>query len=637
MSLGPRMNFEKSARRSTREDCGTVLASRSEIRNTDSVWRAALIVLCVIAVGITIAVEIDGLGAGSRAWFGFWDANAATSGHPYTIAIAQPRPGGASANAGLRDGDLIDLRDQSLRSRVAAAYQPMATQPTRLNVRRDGLLVPVTVTGSTSWEGAPAWKLPTQISRPLSGFWFVGCALLIAFRRRSDRDARILALVLLCVTYTVLDPSALVIPNGALSLVFSVVARACEAAAASLLVLLSSHFGSPSKTRTILSRVAYTAIVIGFAGDLAGVIGLATLWIDPVPFIFRISALRGTVDVVVWALVTSCAIAAVTQTTAERRPRTAWLLLPLPVAILTSNAVSTLLIIVKSWFANIAVILLSSVIVLLSAWIVTYALLKRRVLDVEFVLGRTLVVATVSLIVVSAFVLLEWLLGTVLAGVSHATGLVANAGLALVLGLSLNAIHKRVDSFIDAVLFRKRHEDERALLDFSKEAAYVTDPDALLDRTIANIRHHTDAHSAAVLLDGDGAYSAARSFGASLPAISENDAAILALKTWHKPVDPHHYQTDLPGALAVPMIARGRLIGVLQLGERAGGEAYAPDEVEAIAQFAHGVGSALDSLCATNRSSVAALERTLNVISESLVTLARETASLRGELREKAP
>lgn len=170
------------------------------------------------------------------------------------------------------------------------------------------------------------------------------------------------------------------------------------------------------------------------------------------------------------------------------------------------------------------------------------------VLDFEFILGRTLVVATISLIVVVAFILLEWLLGTVLSNVSHATGVAANAALALVLGLSMRYIHRRVDTFVDSVLFHKRHEDERALIDFSN------------------------------------------------PAVNENDEAILAFKTWHRAIDPHRYHTVVSGALALPMLARGRLDGILLLGERAGGEAYAPDEVEALSQFAHGVGSALDRL-----------------------------------------
>ena len=38
---------------------------------------------------------------------------------------------------------------------------------------------------------------------------------------------------------------------------------------------------------------------------------------------------------------------------------------------------------------------------------------------------------------------------------------------------------------------------------------------------------------------------------------------------------------------------------VLLLGERAGGEAYAPDEVEALSQLANGVGSALEALSLT--------------------------------------
>jgi hypothetical protein len=54
--------------------------------------------------------------------------------------------------------------------------------------------------------------------------------------------------------------------------------------------------------------------------------------------------------------------------------------------------------------------------VLLGALFVTFALLRRRVIDIGFVVSRTIVVAIVSLVVVVAFVLLEWVLGAVLAG-----------------------------------------------------------------------------------------------------------------------------------------------------------------------------------------------------------------------------
>jgi GAF domain-containing protein len=78
--------------------------------------------------------------------------------------------------------------------------------------------------------------------------------------------------------------------------------------------------------------------------------------------------------------------------------------------------------------------------------------------------------------------------------------------------------------------------------------------------------------------------------------VDANDAAVLALQTWHKPLDPHAYDSALQGDLALPMVGRGQLLGLLLCGERAGGEAYAPVEIDALAQFAQGVGSAFDGL-----------------------------------------
>ena len=72
-----------------------------------------------------------------------------------------------------------------------------------------------------------------------------------------------------------------------------------------------------------------------------------------------------------------------------------------------------------------------------------------------------------------------------------------------------------------------------------------------------------------------------------------------------------NYGTRLSGALALPMLSRGRLLGILVLGERAGGEAYAPDEVEALSQFARGVGSSLDALAGADADSIHALRETI--------------------------
>lgn len=561
-----------------------------------------MLALCALGLLIVFFDAADIYGLGSRPWRGFWDATVLTTGQPYTTTT-QPRPDGATTTAGIRTGDVIDLREQTLGARYAWIYELMATQPTTLVVHRGNRRFTANVVGSTAFEGPWAIKVTALLATQIAAMFFLGCATLVALRQADSQVARVVAFVLLLQVGQLLGPQVSV-PNAALSFFFQLFNTSCVFASSWLLVNLASRFGTRNAWRRSIEWCAYALSALAFSISIASVVGLGTLWFDPLSF-FGPAINSTTWHSLVWSFlffaslltIIAAAGAAVASTDRSERMRAAWLLLPLPIAFALKSIVSLSSLLNPSWFLFSGTLVGGSLASLLGALAVTYALLKRRVLDFEFILGRTLVVATISLMVVVAFVLLEWLLGTVLSNVGHLTGIVANAALALVLGLSLRYIHQRVDTFVDAVLFRKRHEDERALLDFSKEAAYVTDLNVLVDAALGKVHRHTDARSASLLIDGDGSYSAIRSFGdVNELAVSENDEAILSLKTWHKPIDPHHYSTALRGALALPMLARGRLTAILLLGERAGGEAYAPDEIEALSQFAYGVGSALDAL-----------------------------------------
>ena len=102
--------------------------------------------------------------------------------------------------------------------------------------------------------------------------------------------------------------------------------------------------------------------------------------------------------------------------------------------------------------------------------------------------------------------------------------------------------------------------------------------------------------STSILLDARGRYGDA----------DENDPAIVSLRAWHRPVDLHITESRLRGEFAYPMVARGRLSGVLVLGPERNAEPYAPDESDAIAHLAHAAGMALDalSLRSTDRNGV---------------------------------
>lgn len=253
----------------------------------------------------------------------------------------------------------------------------------------------------------------------------------------------------------------------------------------------------------------------------------------------------------------------------------------------------------------------------------TYSVVNRRLLDIGFVLNRAAVFSVVSIIVIAVFVLVEWALGGWLSTASHATNLLVAGGLALSLGLSMHQIHHRVDSFVDRAFFSKRRRDQDAILAFSREAAYVTDRDVLLERTEEILLAHADASSVAILIDDRrGRYG----------EVSENDAAVLALRVHHAVLDLHGVSTAIAGDYALPMVSRGRVLGVLVLGPKRSHESYAPDELETVLRLAHAVGSALDVLVQSGATDP--MLARLDAICEAQATMTKALAALSAVLTD---
>jgi hypothetical protein len=587
-------------------------------------WQWLLPALCAAAFISSLCLFVSAFGLIVRPWLGYWDSLTVPTGQPFIVRIDQSVAGGATSRAGVRDGDRIDLRDLNSYERAALFFQPLTTKPVTLVIRRGDKTLAARVVPSTQYEAESFSKVVPNALLFVADLWITGCALLVGLRRWRTREGRLLCLMLLAfVGAANFGSTALAIPSSVLYLIGGIFS-ACTAL---LPVILAAGFGTRSIVRKLLELGSFAAVALSLFGYAASALGIYNAAIDPLPFVYGGWRLFYTLPYALALITVSEAIATAVK---SERARAAWLLLPLPISLLLYTVAEQLTANAPTWegFMILSAVAVGSM--LAGAAAVTYALLKRRVLDLGFVIGRALVVACISAIVVVSFVLLEWLLGTVLASASHATGLVANAALALVLGLSMSFIHKRVDGFVDFVFFHKRHQDEIALRDFAGEAAFVTDPADLLDLVIETVRVRTDASAAAVILDFGGRFSPARWFGESPAEASENDALILALKAKHAPVDPHRYATALFGDLAFPLSSRGRLLGILLCGARTSGEAYSPDEVDALREMSQGVGSALGLLERADgaQSRDDAILTELRALRTSVDALARERDAL---------
>ena len=223
----------------------------------------------------------------------------------------------------------------------------------------------------------------------------------------------------------------------------------------------------------------------------------------------------------------------------------------------------------SSYTVSIIVGLVSTLVLLTAPVALTYAALSRRLIDVGFFLNRAAVFTIVSAIVIGAFILAEWAAGAWLASTTHATSAIIGMVVALCLGISLRYIHRYVERFVDRVFFRKRHEDESALLRFAHEASYISDRSTLLERAVQTVKEHTSADEAAILVR-DGTASYAFATDGRQARVGENDQGIVALRAWNKPIDLHGFpNSQLRGEFAFPMISRGDLVGALICGPSA--------------------------------------------------------------------
>jgi hypothetical protein len=234
----------------------------------------------------------------------------------------------------------------------------------------------------------------------------------------------------------------------------------------------------------------------------------------------------------------------------------------------------------------------------------SYVILRHRVLDIGFVINRAAVYTAVSLIIVGAFIVFEWLLTHVVeAGGTASTAL--QLGAALALGLSARFIHTHVDRYIDDLFFRDRHLAEAAIRRFAHEALLITDADDLAAKTVDVAQEKARLSAVAYYIRQDGRYVPIHSTFQYAPDVSENDYAVLDMRTWHQRIELLDRRSQVPGEIAFPMIVRGNLAGFLACGAKTTHEALAPDESDALALLARDAGISFDSL------RVHALEREL--------------------------
>ena len=222
-----------------------------------------------------------------------------------------------------------------------------------------------------------------------------------------------------------------------------------------------------------------------------------------------------------------------------------------------------------------------------------YALLRLRLVSIAIVFDRALVYGLVTTLVVgvvaavNSVVLRETL--------PPGAGLALQVVVPLALGIVLGRVRQYLDRVVERVFFRAKYLAEKALRSFARRAGHFDETAALVESAAAEIRRATGAPSLALYSEGkrgcvrlsilgDGAYP---------ETLAVDDAALVALRADHKPLDLEALESALGSDGAVfPMMVLGNLRGLVVVANRPG-EHFGPDERKLLLYVAREVGAAL--------------------------------------------
>jgi hypothetical protein len=223
---------------------------------------------------------------------------------------------------------------------------------------------------------------------------------------------------------------------------------------------------------------------------------------------------------------------------------------------------------------------------------VAYAVLRHRVIDVRFVIGRSLVVVTVAAIVTIIVIAVDWLFSAKLPSSRFETA--TYFAIALLIGLSLNWARQRIGKTIDSLFFRqwsRSQEQADTIADVIRHSMSKAD---LYEPLTSGIQSAFSLTSVALFERvEDGGFVRVVADGwptGTIWHILPDDPLIKRADNRLRVVDIDSIQwgaSDLPSGLArpavlIPLVAGRRVLAILLLGAHENGTALAPDELRLI-------------------------------------------------------
>ncbi len=517
---------------------------------------------------------------------------------------------GTTAPGALRNGDRVDLSALSPQERFSLLRGAHAGEVITLHAVRNGETFPAMLSA-----GSPDYSRRATLTRdvgiPVSFFLLLALAsALLLMRPRPITLAFYIytILMLLKINQAALDLAKWpinVVSDLAIQVVYPL---------AQLMILVFAHrlYGRPSRAWPWIFGSAVVLSLVVFI-----------VWVDPIVWtVFQRYGIAGPTNLfmslsdVALLVVVLCGLAYIASgATALDRGRVSWVIAGISLAPIldlawaVTNVFTTLI-----GNSSAGILDLQDWTVALLPWFnligsifVLYGFLSERVVDFRFAIGRAAVYAAITAVLLLLFGTLEW--GAEQLFESTQPAIYISLFAALFIGFSLNAIHGRIEEFLNTVFFREQRRGEEALRHAARALANTSSEKTLIEFLVDEPIRVLGLRSAALFLapspgapfertaDRGWTHAEAESIDAEDPLIAELRAELVPVALDGRPRAP----TILPGgaktpSLVVPLLMRGNLFGFVLYGPRSSGVLLTADEQSLLEAIARSAGAAYDHI-----------------------------------------
>jgi hypothetical protein len=538
--------------------------------------------------------------------------------------------GGATGAGDLHTGDRIDLQSLTQQERFALLRGAPTDATITVGVMRDGRFYRERLTAS-GVDNSPRAKLARDVGIPLSFFLSLALASVLFVLRPRPITLAFYFYTMLMLVKT--NQSALDLASWPISVASDMAIQVVYPLAQLMILIFAQRlYGRASRAWPVFLGLALALSVVAFL-----------VWLDPIVWmVFQRYGIPGPTqlfmslsDLLLLAVVLAGLSYIASGATGLERRRVTWVIAGIalsPILDLTwavANVLYTL-------FGNASIVLLN-----LEHWtdvlgpwfglagcaFVVYGFLSERVIDFRFVIGRAAVYGSITALLLLLFGTLEWWAEQLFESTRPAIYLSLFA--ALFIGFSLNAVHGRVEDFLNAVFFRDQRRAEEALRTASRALANTSSEKTLVDFLVDEPVRVLGLSSAALFIAADAGSAFQRTADRGwnrreAETIDPEDPLIVELRAELGPIvldGRPRAETILPGgdkapSFVVPLIMRGAVFGFVLYGARSNGLALTADERNLLIAIARSAAAAYDHIDADkSRARIAELEAKLGTLS----------------------